>query len=95
MVKIKLTSNYTDDRSVPLSQYTEGNARNFVLLSLKGRLKLEILGLKVSKGKTAYSQIKTLFGFKGNKARVYEQLCEYIEQVKGNAEQYFNLHAIS
>ena len=84
MVKIKLTSNYTDDRSVPLSQYTEGNARNFVLLSLKGRLRLEIIGMKVSRGKTSYSQIKTLFGFKGNKAKVYNQLCNYIEQLKGS-----------
>ena len=82
MIKIKLTSQYTDDRSVPLSQYTESNSRNFVLLSLKGRLKLEILGLKVSKGKTAYSQVKSIFGFKGNRSKVYDLLCQYIEQVK-------------
>lgn len=81
MIKIKLTSNHTDDGSVPLSQYNEGSARNFVLLSLKGRLKLEILGMKVSKGKTAYSQVKTIFGFRGNKTRVYNQLCEYIEHL--------------
>lgn len=84
MIKIKLTSNHADDRSVPLSQYNEGSARNFVLLSLKGRLKLEILGMKVSRGKTAYSQVKTLFGFKGNKSKVYKQLCEYIDQLKGS-----------
>jgi hypothetical protein len=84
MIKIKLTSQYTDDRSVPLSQYNEGSARNFVLLSLKGRLKLEILGMKVSKGKTAYSQVKTIFGFKGNRSKVYDLLCQYIEQLKGS-----------
>ena len=36
--------------------------------------KLEIKGLKVSKGKTAYSMIKREFDLKGNKVSVYNQL---------------------
>lgn len=39
-------------------------------------LKLEIKGLKMSRGKTAYSIIKTQFGIKGSKTAVYNQLAE-------------------
>jgi hypothetical protein len=47
--------------------------RNLTLLSM---LKLEIKGLKVSKGKTAYSIIKTEFKLRGNKTAVYNQLAQ-------------------
>ena len=47
------------------------------VLALKGALKLETLGLK---GRvSAYAIVKREFGFKGNKARVLEQLTEYVE----------------
>ena len=47
--------------------------RNLTLLSM---LKLEIKGLKMSRGKTAYSIIKAQFGIKGSKTAVYNQLAE-------------------
>jgi len=49
---------------------------HFILLHLRGRLKLEMLGLK-GRGSTAYAQSKRLFGLKGNRERVLEQL-EYL-----------------
>jgi hypothetical protein len=52
----------------------------FELLALKGALKLEILGMK-RRGASAYSVAKSM-GFKGNKQKVYEQLCEYLKSLK-------------
>lgn len=43
------------------------------LLALKGALKLEIKGLKLSRGRSASQIIKREFGFKGNKESVLAQ----------------------
>jgi len=51
----------------------------FSLVSMKGRFKLELLGMKGS-GPTMYSLVKKQFGFKGNREQVYDQFCKYIEQ---------------
>ena len=45
----------------------------FRMRSLRGALKLEILGMK-RKGRSVYSIVKEEFGFKGNKQKVLEQL---------------------
>jgi hypothetical protein len=50
----------------------------FRLRALRGALKLEILGMKRG-GHSVYSIVKEEFGFKGNKAKVLQQLEEYIE----------------
>lgn len=47
------------------------------LLQLKHGLKLEINGLKNSRG-SVYAHIKKLFGYKGNKEKVLAQLERYI-----------------
>jgi hypothetical protein len=39
---------------------------------LKG-LKLELIGMKLSRGKSCYSIIKKEYGLKGNKQAVYDQ----------------------
>jgi len=44
------------------------------LLTLRQALKLEILGLKMSRGASAYSIIKKELGLKGNKQSVFNQL---------------------
>jgi hypothetical protein len=54
----------------------------FRLLSLKGMLKLEIIGMHRSHPPSAYTIIKKEFGFKGNKQRVLEQFEEYIFKLK-------------
>lgn len=50
------------------------------LCVLRSALKLEMTGLTIVRGSTAYARIKREFGFRGNKQRVYTQLCEYIEK---------------
>lgn len=51
------------------------------LCTLKGALRLELLGMK-RRGRSVYSIVKQEFGFKGNKQKVYEQLENYIEDIK-------------
>jgi hypothetical protein len=48
------------------------------LLALKGALKLECVGLRATRGRSAYSIIKSEFGLRGNKASVlkqFEEIC--------------------
>jgi hypothetical protein len=46
----------------------------------KGALSLEIQGMKRSSGRqTAYSIVKEVYGFRGNRQSVLEDLTEYIE----------------
>ena len=49
------------------------NVLKYRILTLKSALKLEISGIKMSRGRTAYSIIKSEFGFKGNKQKVLSQ----------------------
>jgi hypothetical protein len=48
------------------------------LQTLKSALRLELLGM-ARRGTSVYSIVKKEFGFKGNKQKVYDQLCEYID----------------
>jgi len=52
----------------------------FRLKSLRGALKLEILGMK-RKGRSVYSIVKEEFGFKGNKQKVLKQLELKMEEI--------------
>jgi len=52
---------------------------------LKSALGLELKGIRAIRGKSAYAITKREFGFKGNKQRVYDQLCALIETMKANA----------
>ena len=45
----------------------------FRMRSLRGALKLEILGMK-RRGRSVYSKVKEEFGFKGDKRKVLQQL---------------------
>lgn len=62
---------------------TPGQIEMYRLIILRGALKLEREGIKMSRGRSAYSIIKQEFGFKGNRERVYTQFCEYVEKMKG------------
>lgn len=55
--------------------------RMFRLLALRSALKLELLGMKHSKG-SVYTRVKREFGLRGNKKSVYTQFCEFVEQEK-------------
>jgi hypothetical protein len=45
----------------------------FRLLALRSMLKLECVGMKRSRGPSAYAMVKKQYGFKGNKAAVLTQ----------------------
>lgn len=44
------------------------------LVTLKAGLKLEIVGMRVSRGPTCYSILKKQYGLKGTRQRVLEQV---------------------
>lgn len=52
------------------------------MLAQKSALKLELAGLKHSRG-SVYAHIKRVYGLRGNKQSVYTQFCELVERAKG------------
>jgi hypothetical protein len=52
---------------------TGKNIEAYRLMVLLSALKLELLGIKRSKGRTAYSIIKSEFNLKGSRQSVYDQ----------------------
>jgi hypothetical protein len=52
------------------------------LITLRGALKLELLGMK-RRGRSAYSIIKEEFGLTGNKQRVYDQFDNIVKDITG------------
>lgn len=50
------------------------------VLTLRSALRLECKGLKMSRGRTVYSIVKSEFGFKGNKQNVLNQLNTWIDE---------------
>ena len=60
----------------------------YLMLVLRSALKLEMVGIKMSKGRTAYSAIKQLFSIKGNRQKVLDTFNEIIkEQQKGEINE--------
>ena len=58
------------------------------MLVLEKMLRLEILGLKMGRGRTAYSAIKQMFNIKGNRQKVLDIFNEIIEvQQKGEINE--------
>lgn len=58
----------------------ERNVRHVRLLALRSALKLELKGLKISRGRSAYSIIKSEFGLRGNRESVLAQFDDIINQ---------------
>ena len=54
----------------------------FRLLALRGALKLELVGM-CRRGQSAYSIIKSQYGFRGSKQRVLDQFEGYIRDRGG------------
>ena len=59
----------------------ERNIALWRLLTMKAALKLEVAGMRHSHG-SVYALVKREFGFKGNKARVLEQLTAHIDNIR-------------
>jgi uncharacterized protein (DUF2141 family) len=53
--------------------------QKFRYWTLRSGLKLEIAGMKRSRGRSCYTIVKDEFGFKGSRQKVLEQLIEYLE----------------
>jgi len=61
---------------------TPGQIEGARLLTLRAMLKLELLGMHRSKGRTAYSILKGM-GFKGTRAEVLAQMDEVRNELIG------------
>ena len=63
-------------------QVIEGkeNIELYRLAVLEKALKLELIGLK-GRGRSAYSVIKSEFGLKGNKQKVYDQFVQLRQEM--------------
>lgn len=57
------------------------NMIGFRLLTLRRGLMLEMKGLKLSRGPSAYSIIKREFGFTGNKQRVLDKFTSHLNRI--------------
>ena len=58
------------------------------MLVLRKALELEMLGLKISRGRTAYSSIKQMFNIKGSRQKVLDIFNDIIEvQQKGEINE--------
>ena len=63
---------------------TPEKIERYRLLVLRSALQMEIsTGMRMTRGRTAYSIAKKEFGFKGNKKKVLSQLEEYINSLWG------------
>lgn len=58
----------------------------FRLLTLRAGLRLEIRGLRVSKGRSCFAIIKQEFGLKGSREEVLEQFNEMLGTLTTNGE---------
>ena len=58
---------------------TGDDIQEYRLIVLRSALKLEIKGIRMNRGRTAYSILKEEFGLKGNRQRVLEQFEELLK----------------
>jgi hypothetical protein len=61
---------------------TPEQINSYRMICLEKGLKLELKGLRLTRGRTCYSIIKEEFGLKGNKQRVYDQFTKMMEESK-------------
>ena len=57
----------------------------FQLLQWKYGLLLEMKGLKNSRG-SIYAHVKRTFGWKGNRQKIYDQLCKVLDDFEKSGE---------
>ena len=54
----------------------------FRMITLANGLKMEIKGMRMTRGRTCYAIIKEEFGLRGRKTRVLEQFLPLVEEAK-------------
>lgn len=57
------------------------------LLALRSALSLELHGIKVRRGFSAYAAVKAEFGLKGTKQKVFEQFTLLVDEVSKKVER--------
>ena len=61
--------------------------RFYQLCARKSALHLELLGMRHSRKVSVYAICKRVYGFKGSRQRVYDQMCTLVEKVqRGDVE---------
>jgi len=58
----------------------EEEVNTFRLITLRSALRLELSGIKATRGFSAYATIKREFGLRGNKQKVFDQFTELLKQ---------------
>ena len=59
------------------------------MCTVRTALRLEMAGMKRSRSPSAYMIAKNVYGLKGNRQRVLDQLCEKIEKEKAELEERY------
>ena len=54
----------------------------FSIIALESALRLEVKGMKMSSGRTAYAIVKARYGLKGNKKQVLEQFNQIVNELR-------------
>ena len=54
----------------------------FSIIALESALRLEVKGMKMSNGRSAYSIVKDRYGLKGSKQRVLEQFNQIVNELR-------------
>ena len=98
LMNMELPSNYAEDsfeiieivkEQTMIIADTPQKIDLYQMLVLRKALELEIEGIRMSRGRTAYSAIKHLFNIKGNRQKVLDTFNEIIEATKQpEREQY-------
>jgi len=66
----------TNNKTIVLD--TPEQINSYRMICLRQGLKLELIGMRLTRGRTCYSMIKEEFGLKGNKQKVYDQFVELL-----------------
>ena len=71
--------NYQLNYIIIMTLYTPTQIEAFRFKTLLRGLKLELVGMKMSRGRSCYSIVKDEFRLKGSKQKVYDQFKQLIE----------------
>jgi len=66
--------------AIAIDMTVPSNQRFFHLLQLRGAIKLEMLGMKHSRG-SAYAHAKKIYGFRGNRESVLAQVQAELDRI--------------
>ncbi len=68
-----------EDALISIDDQLQDQMIRFQVMQLRAALNLEVKGLKHSRG-SVYARVKSVFGYKGSKQRVLDQLDTFIKE---------------